>query len=330
MHCRAIELAPSVIPSIPDGNNGRHICTCLFKSNRVSFTGSDSKSLAMQVNGWIPVPLLFSTLSTGVLLDGFSIGTFLAPGGVAPEFTTGTDSATRPGITFTDPYNATHCRIIAITVNITYTGPTLSTAGVIRVTSNSQGLLQPITITSTSSVGTPPVSGVSLGIPDGSTVIGYAPINTIAYSLEGAAGTSSVQANTVTLRPEEGCTIRLKHRTNDFKMVPLTDNGLGVVTTSTTSTPGGPVVLTNAISAFNGYGGAIKAFDNDWEGVHVLFENVNADGSFLIDTCVCIEAQPSIRSSLYKFAKESVKPNLPDIAATQEYINNNMVKPHRD
>jgi len=334
MMCRAKAIAPKMVPSIPDGNNGRHICVCAFKSDRLTWSGTGSKYCTMQINPWIPAPLFFQSVDTTTLFNGLTMpnAAVFQPGGVAPEFDTGIDF-TRPGTTTIDPYFAIGFRIVAITVHITYTGPVTTAAGVLRATPNTFNLQDIGETTNTSASATAPTSGFALSRRNNTaTIIGWANNNTPVAPLEGAFGFANglSKPNTRTVRPEEGLIVRLKHRTGDFKLQPMRDQNIGVALRGSTSGAGAPVLVDNIFSETGTFGGGLRGFDNDWEGVLVTFENVNADASFIIDTCVCLEIQPSPTSTVYQFAKESVKPDLAAIKATQNYINENSIRTHRD
>lgn len=334
-HCRLMSIAPEEIPSIPDGANGRHICLCLFKSNRITWSGTGSKSASFQINPWIPAPCLATGDST-LLIDGVSTVTtagLWAPFGVPDEMATGVGNTT-PGNTQIDPYYATQCRIIAIIVEIIYTGPVNTCAGLIRVTPNNMVVSDSTEVTNTSASLTAPTSGIALGnFSVAGSLTSWSPINTSVVSWEGApVATGMVRPNSKQFRPEEGAVVRLKHRTADFKSIPLRDNSIGVVARGTTSAAGAPTLLGNQIGQIPGYGGGLRAYDNDWEGQIVNIENVNADASYVVNTCVCIEATPSQTSPFYPLAKEAVKADPAQIKQVNAALEKASVLPqrHRD
>ena len=329
--CRLMEIAPKMVPSIPDGNNGRHICICAFNSDRLSWSGSGTKSAYLKVHPWIPMPLIVIGADTTLVLNGTGLpsNTTWWPAGVPPEFATSVAN-TSPGATAIDPYFGVSFRIIAITVAITYTGPVTSCAGLIRATPNSIILQDILQTTNTSSSATAPTSGINLNFKDSTgAVTGWAPINTEVVTYEGNLGAPTIRANTQSFRPEQGCVIRLKHKTGDFKSQPLRDQNLGVAIRGSTAAAGAPVLMNSLVAALGNFGGGIRGFDNDWEGVDVEFSNVNADASFIIDTCVCIEVQPSTTSAMYNLAKESTIPDPQSIKMVQNTLNQHHIT-HRD
>lgn len=335
--CRTRMLTASRVPSLPDGNNGRHVCVCLYKSDRISFSSTGTKSFYMQINGWLPAPIAIAPMDNTLVLNGaptYAGGaqTFY-PAGYAPEFAPSM-LLTEPGALSVDPYNGVSARITAVTVSIMYTGPVTTAAGLIRATPNTINVNGEVETTNTTSTATPPTSGYAVAELQDGAIVAWVPIHTPTLQYEGNMGGTVAttmpdpRPSTVSMRPEQGMVVRLKHRTNDFKLQPLSDLNKAVTLRGGTTTSTGSASLNNGyFYKFGSYGGGIRYYDNDWEGYTVAFDGINGDASYVVDTCVCVEIIPANSSPYYQIAKESTKPNVQVIQQAQDVINNAPVVP---
>lgn len=308
VHCRLFSVAPSEVPSLPDGNNGRHICVCLFKSDRITFTGTGSRSVDMYFAPILPCPLLLRPTGNVSINNVTPLGQYY-PLGVAPEYGTGI-ALTRPGATSIDPHSSPNGRIISMTTEIIYTGPVTTCAGLIRVTPSLMGFSGTQEMTGTSANTTAPTAGMALGLTNFDlSAPSWAPISTNALELEFSALPQSARPNTRSFRPEQGAVVRLRHRTSDYKMRPCYDMTLGAVNRGAFATNASQNInVTNLITDDNiSFGGGIRLVDEDWESQIIMLDNVNADGSYIINTCVCMEFSPTLTSPLYPLARQPTR-----------------------
>jgi len=310
--CRLLGTIPRSIPSIPDGSSGKHICVCLYSLDRINLTGATAPGqLVLQLQAWVPLNLTAVCTTSAFALNGntYNAGV-IAPGGVAPEFQI-SQAQTTPGWTSSalDVYGATAMRIISLTSKITYTGPVHTCSGAIRIYENHMSLNPAFQTTSTSSTSTAPTTGIALNIYNGSGAsTAYAPVNTPVLTIDGASVGAIVPPMHQSWRPEAGVIVRCKHRTNKFESVPVAVTPLGM-TAATPTTLGNNRVFNSYTATSSNYGGGILGFDNDWTGVTVLLDGINADSSYTVETMCCVEFQPSVGSPYYKLTKESPSAN---------------------
>ena len=96
-------------------------------------------------------------------------------------------------------------------------------------------------------------------------------------------------------------TLRLAHKTGNYRFV----NARNVpplitpysVLSSTTAVSGYHIFYETATALPN-----IMAYDNDWTGMSVMLDSVNADASFSIESCVCVEICPIAGTAFYPLA----------------------------
>lgn len=310
MSCRMNGMTTNESPSIPDGASGRHICTCLYTIDRIVPTVA-GQVIKLQFNPWVPASGFVSS-SGLVMVNGIQFSSdVIAPIGVPTSFRTG-NSDNYPGspLMKLDVYNATGMRIVSQTHKIMYTGPVTTASGVLRGFENNMSLDSVTRTTSIGSGGTPPASGTYfLNKTSGGTTLFQSPVQTEVYSIDGGVPVG-LPVGTVSVRPEQGMMVRLKHRTSAFASVPVNDIPYGVTADHITmSTAGAVLGLNNYLAAAGGYAGGLIAHDNDWNGVQVWLDGINGDASYSIETMVCVEFQPSASSPFYPLAKESVKKN---------------------
>lgn len=323
--CRLMGMVPKDSPSIPDGGSGRHMCFCLYTTESIS----GSSQFRLQFVPWLPTSCLVTSFNTGLTLtDATGDTTYSTPSIEAyPQlgrnaifqgswgFTTADRCA---GRRLDDPWQSSSVRIVSQTHRLTYTGPAFSCAGVIQAFENS------VTLTpagNTSSVAAAPGAAlVSLtnygsdGVLCGGSVPATANINTQMYTVDGIVNPSP-PANSCVYRPEQGVLIRLKHRGNAYAPVPLQRQLIGVTNTNAT-TPSAGLAAVNVLrtdqpgastsTATDGTG--VLAFDNDWVGAHVIASGLNADATYLLETCVCLEIVPTAASPFAPLAKEAGAP----------------------
>lgn len=319
--CRLMGLVPKMAPSIPDGANGKHICVCLYSIDRVSFpTGvTGSQTVDLQFNPWYPTSGAAYS-STKFNLNGrdyLPSAGLVAPIGVVAQIASLSAGDTYPGniTNALDIYAATGYRIVSQAHHIQYTGPVTSCSGMVRGFTNSWALAPRGETIFANGTPTTPGPGYYGTVYDSSAVQrGTVNVNTPILQVDGTRTITSYPSNTVSLRPEQGCLIRLNHRGTSFKTQPVQTPNPYLVSFPSLAAPSAntPTELESIFQAppapSPGYCGGIAAFDNDWEGAHVTLESVNADASFSITSCVCVEFQPQSSSNFYPLAKETTQP----------------------
>lgn len=315
--------APTDSVSIPDGSSGKHFPVCLYSRDRISFAGTTPQSGMIQICPWLPNPIFLAT-GANVAINNVSAAGSRMGFGSSAQFAALPAVQQLPGnlSNAVDIYGATTCRIVAQTHSIRYTGPTQTCAGMILSWQNSVPLFTQGTVTATSATATPaPTTGRSVQVFD----------NTGAWRLWAPIGTEILTADvpdyvnltspagTVCARPEQGMTIRLAHKGPDYEHVPFRNVPAAVIpfTGSTSLTN----VNANNLTVQGPRGGtALCAFDNDWEGQIVSFENVNPDASFMVETCICVEFVAASTSPFYPVSRASPSKNEKIITTAERII----------
>lgn len=296
---------PKTVPGIPDGSVSKSIRLCLSTIDRLSFTSTTTAKL--QFNPWLPTSVALIEGTGTTLVNGQTVTTTAgatAVGlGIARSFSSLPQVNTRPGSlsNAVDVYNATTLRIVSQTHAIRYTGPVNTCAGVIRAFPNEWTITPNGTVTASSATTTAPTTnGIAIQIlGQTGAVNAYAPYGNEILLVDGPSSAAiPVGSNAVSCRPEQGMTIRLGHKTGKFEAVPVR-NIPPSLTWFSASTTTSLATLTHYFP-FNGVcQPAVIAYDNDWQSQTVILENVNADASFSIETCVCVELMPIASSAFY-------------------------------
>lgn len=320
---------PRVVPAVPDGSSNKSIKVCLYAIDRLSFTAVTTATL--QFNPWIPTPISLVNGSGTTRINNSAA--IITPGvqgvglGIATPFLIA-ESQSRPGNTSNaaDVFSANNFRIVSQTHAIRYTGPVTTCAGVIRSFPNDWAINDGGRVTATSATSAAPTgSGVCVAIRSSSnTVVGYAPLGTEILSIDGPTANSVLPtAGTISCRPEQGMTIRLTHKTSQYEFQPLRNVPPALAwfpnSTSTTlatmehyyqSTENGttrPMVL---------------GYDNDWSGQTVILDSVNADATFSIETCICVEFSPQPASTMFTLATYGPAKNQQLLDAVERELKN--------
>lgn len=318
---------PKSIPGIPDGSTSKAIRVCLYSVDRLAFNATTTATL--QFNPWVPTPVSLVTGSGATIINGkviiINAGVSGLGFGIPPAFSSVPISQSRPGATnnAVDIYNATSMRIISQTHAIRYTGPVNSCAGIIRSFPNDWNLMPAGTVTSTSSsTVAPTANGVCAQyLNELNAIAGYAPLGTPILSLDGPTlAALNVGPNSVSCRPEQGMTIRLAHKTGKYESVPVC-NIPPVVAWYPNSTGNTLVTLNHYFPSNTVNQPFVLGYDNDWVSQAVILENVNADASYSIESCVCVEFVPTSGSAFYPLTQGSPPANIPLLHAVQRTIN---------
>jgi len=192
-------------------------------------------------------------------------------------------------------------------MKVYYTGPVTTCAGTIRVFENAISFTPVAEVAATSATATAPTAnGLALatfGSPNGG-VASWAPINTTILAADFNQSPNPTPDNVV-YRPEEGVLVRHKHRTGKYNTLPIPVSPYGVTSFPTGQSVASPLGVFNLIGQTATFGGGLAAYDNDWVGNHIIFDNVNPDASFAVETCLCVEFVPGANSTFAPLAKES-------------------------
>jgi len=313
-------------PSIPDGKSGRHVCYCAYGLSRIAQTNPSGGTFSfhVQLQPWFPILAAVTQTTTGLQIDsssypniygtpGYPVAGLCSPA-IYGSAVGGQFSQIAPGSQqgYADPFAASSGRIVSATYRIMYTGPVQTCAGCIRTFDNHIQLQAGPDITyygtATSSTG-----GTSMSLFNNTgSVVGSVSLDTPILTPDGSIAPAPV-AGSVTLRPEQGAVIRLSHKTNDFKSQSFLSPLYGI-TCSQTAVPAQYNAYSSLFyvtgNATNTIGGGIALFDNDWQGVHVLFDNVNTDATFQIEACVCMELAIEPTGPMYSMQKtDTLRPN---------------------
>lgn len=317
---------PRTLPRVPDGSNSRVIRLCFYSVDRLSFTGAGAKSATLQFNPWIPCPGVVMSPSGDTVLNGFTLpanpGTIGGGFGMPMQFASLAKAYTAPGSTSNafDIYNAASLRIVAQTHAIRYTGPVNTCSGVVRAWENENSLDNAGEVTTYSATATQPNTGVSAQVFGAGTLwTRSVPIGTQILAYDGFGALATIPATAMSGRPEQGMTLRLPHKTNNYKYVPVMNIPPVIAAATILSS-------TTAVNAYHLFFEAtnslpnIFAYDNDWTGMNVLLDNVNADASFSIESCVCVEIVPLASSAFYPLGDSHSQTDMSAIKHVQNVI----------
>jgi len=321
---------PRNIPSIPDGSSGRHIAVCMYALDRVSFLAgtTGAQSFGLNLNPWFPTPVAISSNTANLSVNGSTLTGNSTPIGLGmpAQFANLPISQQIPGSTSNaiDIYSATSMRIVSQTHSIRYTGPVTTCSGMIRTWPCNWSLSTNGVTTTTSAVATAPVSGISVMLRTNSAgYSSYVPIGTTIATLD-LSSSDAPTVGTFSARPEQGLQIRLPHISGKYEPVPVSNVPIAVVTygnLSSTAANGSHYFGQYTSPSLWSSPGTVLAWDNDWVGQHVVFDNVNPDASFSIETCVCVELTPLSVSVFANLTKGPPQSNLSALRHVQSVIN---------
>jgi hypothetical protein len=208
-------------------------------------------------------------------------------------------------------YQMQGARIVSVGVRVKYTGPVNTCAGLIRVYENPIYLDPNFMVTTAAGSTTAVPAGTSLysrteqgnaaGYPGGTP---FVQCNT-STATDGGIFAASPPPTHAVFRPEQGVNAVLKRSNTTFETSTWMDTPLGVTATNPGGT--GNKAYYNIIQVGRNIGGGLNMFDNSHKAIQMDFTGLNEDMSYVVDTCVCLEAQPIPSSVLYEAAKPPVK-----------------------
>lgn len=323
-------------PTIPDGNSGRCLASCSYSSDRISISsGTGSHTFRLVFAPFYPfAAFVINPGPTHSLnVNGVNLGPSNSgwlPIALDPAISSLPVGSTLPGAAVVDPYNASNMRIVSRTAKITYTGPVTTCSGVLRIYENAMSVALGIETTNSSSTSTAPTSGTFLSTISTTNNVKYAPINTNVDFLD-FNDTSITPMNTMTVRPEQGATLMMRHKTSKFAHVPLSNMMRGLSRANQAQT-GSALPITNTFLDYStpstAYGSGYAAFDGDWISQVVQFDNINQDASFLIETMCCYEWTVQANSAFRQFEKEPTPAQLNHIKQVDAALSEGFVRPN--
>lgn len=332
MSCRLSAMAPRNVPSIPDGQSGKHVNVCFYSQHTLSFAAdANGQAFRMYLFPWLPAPLVVNSNEPGskVLVDGSPVPTFNRAGAAfGSSFIAPFSTDTSPGAHTVNPYGAAKLRFSSIGMRIRYTGPAQTASGVIMVSKFPATLGQPVTSTSSSATTSPPSSGVFFAeYTSVNTVQTFAPVGCVGFQFDGPDLGSAFVNSTCGVqmyRPEQGAIIRLSHDSNEFRQVPWYETYAAVLEhfTSTTVLDNNNSLLTNDPTFIQRSRGGLCAYDNDWTPVSVSISGYNPDAKFMVEVCVCAEIIPSVASVTYAMTKEGSANSPSEIKMAEAVLRN--------
>lgn len=330
MGCRLSAMAPRSVPSIPDGQSGKHINVCFYSTHSITFdSGAFGAALRLYLHPWLPAPLLVNASNNKAKVDGQICPTdakLCSGHGSGLLVNSATD--TSPGATTQNTYGAAKVRFSSIGMRIRYTGPAQTASGVLVVSKCPVSLNQQVTVTTSSATTTPPATGVSLGeYKSDNTVAMFAPIGTVGYVFDGpnpGVGVINATCGMQMYRPEQGAIVRLSHEGKEYKSVPWFEKYAAVVEDYTgdatkdvnnsliTNDVGGSYILRSR--------GGLAAYDNDWTSACATISGYGDDATFMVEVCVCAEVVPMVASVMYAMTKEGSVNRPSELIAAENII----------
>jgi hypothetical protein len=337
VHCRLNPFKGSGRSGIPDGGNDKFIVSDLFTYDTIALNGNNNFTIQTLPTYPCSAAITFAPASTPTPLlvngnifnaptnfgGGATGNNALYPISVPSQYVSPVANSMTPGSNYSDPYNSTSLRQVAVGYRLIYTGPVFDCSGSLTVTPNSLTVI-PCGPTNSS---TASATGTILTVlnPGQTTTNKTCNAGTNCLTVNGNILGNAFVSGSVTFRPEQGIIFVPKHRSKDFKVIPQADNPWGLVNNSgiasTGTTSGNSFVnyLCSNNSASTGvYSGGVIWYDNDWSGVTINGVGLNEDATFRWETVYCMEFQPTTNSTLAEFTRGAQKESPRDIDLAQK------------
>jgi hypothetical protein len=320
-HCRMYPFTAKGGSHIPDGGNSNFVVVDARTYDNISMgSGGGYKNFEITTFPAVPVAAFLNS-KTAITVNGnaYSGGTNTAYPLALNKLYLGS-SAALPG-TNQDAYNCVSARFVTMAYRIIYTGPVNTCSGSITAFRNDIAF-QDAGVTVPAADSTKGLA-ISVNKPDG-TLWAEASNATNIVRVEAKStnvfdSTGILSNDAVTVRPEEGMYIVLKHKTNNFKIMPSNeyyipydgDANFGAV----------KAMLTTDKLATPTYVGGLSMWDNDWSSVTIQFQNINSDASFRLETVVCMEINPAATSSVRQFTISPTTSNEKEVKEANNEVN---------
>jgi hypothetical protein len=298
----------SAAHAYPDGQNQNYICVDYHVANSLTSVPTSfvlqtlplapSFSAIASTAGPITVDGVVSAASTAYTPNEITALTTWYPTSILPPLA---NYYSLLGGINTDPFNATKARMIICGYRIIYTGPTSTCSGSICVTPNNITLSQQsITTTNAAAAGTA-ISCQQLG-NDGATVRNYATQNAPLYCIELSVNSAALTKESKTFRPEESIVILPRYLAQTNLPSDVFPGAMPLV--GNVGSLNGPLNLTNFFRSSNANVNGIIWMDDNWESYQIVFNGINSDASYRIETVVCVEMSLQQNSVYAPLSKE--------------------------
>jgi len=283
----------------------------------------------MQTLPTLPSLAAVASTSGNITVDGVAFGSSSA---YQPLWLTNSTSwtpiSTHPslqiynalGAITADPWNATKARLVNVGYRIIYTGPVSTCAGSITVTPNSIGLSQATMVNTNAAAVGQQLACVQTTAAGGSTTT-YCYAQTPVVTMDWQANASALNKKSFTLRPEEGVIIVPRYMAES--MLPQDIFLSAYPAAANFGSAPLPNTIQNTLRTTSGTAGGIIWYDDNWEGYQILFNGINSDASFRIETVACIELSLSQNSAFAPLAKE-VSDRDPAVLAIAKELNSKL------
>lgn len=329
--CRADPFNSNGQYGIPDGTNANFIIVDSYSVNNIACTQFQT-SFTIQTLPCLPaMAMVGAAPSTTLVIDGTVV--------TAPALTSPNSAITNawrpicipqpysnspyaPGAAIEDPYNSSVARMVAVGYRITYTGPVLSCAGSITVTENKVGFTEIGQTTSGTGVAsTAPYSIVTSDRTNTLAGVFNQPAGTTVLAIDITTNPNAMTASSVTFRPEEGILVLPKHSTIDFKNQIVRDNPACVVANPSTNSN----TLANMLQYVGPIGsptyhGTVIWYDNDWTSVQIVFNGINQDATFRVESVLCMEYGLQVSSPFLPLSHKFSSNDRPQIVTATEMM----------
>lgn len=310
--------------ALPDGQNQNFICVDYHVAN--SLTSLPSQFVIQTIPS-LPAMAAIASTAGAITVDGVvqAVSSAYTPSEITAS-TTWCPLAILPplanfygalgGIT-PDPFNATKARFVVCGYKIIYTGPVSTCAGSITVTPNNLSM-QPASITTTSVA----AAGTNIAVQnignDGVTVRNYATQNATIHNVELQSNAAALTKESKTFRPEETVLVLPRYLASINNPTDMFSGSYPIV--GNVGSLNGPLNLVNFFRSANVNPNGVIWYDDNWEAFQIVFNGINADASYRIETVVCLEMTLQQNSVYAPLAKEK-SPYIANEVAAAKHLN---------
>lgn len=292
----------------PDGQNQNFICVDYHVANTLTTVPS---SFVMQtlpcapafgaiasINGPITVDGTISAVSSAYTPNEITGTTTWFPLAVLPPLA---NYYANLGGATVDPFNASKARMVICGYRIIYTGPTSTCSGSITVTPNNVTMSPgSITTTNVAAAGTA-ISVQQLG-NDAVTIRNYSTQNAPIFNLELQCNAAALTKESKTFRPEESIVILPRYLAQANLPSDILGGAMPLV--GNMGSLNGPLNLDNFFRSSNVNVNGVIWMDDNWESFQIVFNGINSDASYRIETVVCVEMSLQQNSVYAPLSKE--------------------------
>jgi len=315
--CVADPFSSGATSGIPDGNNEHFVvaddyCYC-------DISDAASNGIVLQTLPSLPCLGMVTCIkplgSLVVSTNGAGSVNYTAPNSLATQQKQGWYPALVPntyagsysaGSSYVDPYSSATLRFISFGYKIVYTGTANSCSGTITVNGSPVAWKTGGIQNNATNVPVPNTIGVLPLLPTQSPFTLYGvdtPITFMDFNFSPAA----FNKNSVILRPESGCYVVPKRKTNTYSMLTTPTAPSIQVANVASGAPAAGAIFGSLLTTSDLAGAFLEdliCFDNDFEAHQIIISGYQPNSSFRIYAVVCSEYNPVTSSTIYKFSKE--------------------------